>query len=142
MLMSNENLNELWSRAKELLKEETTVITYQTWIQPLELRSVRDNVIVLVASNSFQKDTIESRYLTLLVNTFNFITNKKCNVIIKLKDDEDVNIPTANNITNNKMFINSGLNPKYTFDTFVVGSNNKFAQAAAQGVSDNPRIKI
>ena len=60
MLMSNENLNELWSRAKDLLKEETTVITYQTWIQPLELKSVRDNVIVLVASNSFQKDTIES----------------------------------------------------------------------------------
>ena len=47
--MSNENLNELWSKAKELLKEETTVITYQTWIQPLELKSVRDNVIVLVA---------------------------------------------------------------------------------------------
>ena len=142
MLMSNENLNELWSRAKELLKEETTVITYQTWIQPLELISVRDNVIVLVASNSFQKDTIESRYLALLINTFNFITNKKCNVIIKLKDEEDVNIPNVNNITNNKMFINSGLNPKYTFETFVVGGNNKFAHAAAQGVSDNPRLKI
>ena len=142
MLMSNENLNELWSRAKELLKEETTVITYQTWIQPLELKSVRDNVIVLVASNSFQKDTIESRYLALLINTFNFITNKKCNVIIKLKDEEDVNIPNVNNITNNKMFINSGLNPKYTFETFVVGGNNKFAHAAAQGVSDNPRLKI
>lgn len=140
--MSNENLNELWSRAKELLKEETTVITYQTWIQPLELISVRDNVIVLVASNSFQKDTIESRYLALLINTFNFITNKKCNVIIKLKDEEDVNIPNVNNITNNKMFINSGLNPKYTFETFVVGGNNKFAHAAAQGVSDNPRLKI
>lgn len=140
--MSNENLNELWSRAKELLKEETTVITYQTWIQPLELKSVRDNVIVLVASNSFQKDTIESRYLALLINTFNFITNKKCNVIIKLKDEEDVNIPNVNNITNNKMFINSGLNPKYTFETFVVGGNNKFAHAAAQGVSDNPRLKI
>ena len=139
--MSNENLNELWSKAKELLKEETTVITYQTWIQPLELKSVRDNVIVLVASNPFQKDTIESRYLTLLTNTFNFITNKKCNVIIKLQDEEDIAIPISSNMTNNKMFINSGLNPKYTFDTFVVGSNNKFAQAAAQGVSDNPGAK-
>ena len=104
--MSNENLNELWSKAKELLKEETTVITYQTWIQPLELKSVRDNVIVLVASNSFQKDTIESRYLTLLTNTFNFITNKKCNVIIKLQDEEDISIPISSNMTNNKMFIN------------------------------------
>ena len=78
--MQNENLNELWSKAKELLKDETTVITYQTWIQPLELKSINNNVIILLASNPFQKDTIETRYLTLLTNTFNFLTNKKCNV--------------------------------------------------------------
>ena len=100
--MAGENLNELWSRAKELLKDETTVITYQTWIQPLELKSVNNNVIVLVASNPFQKDTIESRYLTLLTNTFNFITNKKCNVLIKLKDEEDVEIPNISKIPNGK----------------------------------------
>lgn len=139
--MSNENLNELWSKAKDLLKEETTVITYQTWIQPLELKSVNNNVIVLVASNPFQKDTIESRYLTLLTNTFNFITNKKCNVTIKLKDEEDEIVNNITPVVNNKSLINSGLNPKYTFDTFVVGSNNKFAQAAAMGVADNPGSK-
>ena len=139
--MSSENLKELWSRAKELLKDETTVITYQTWIQPLELKSVNNNVIVLVASNPFQKDTIESRYLTLLTNTFNFITNKKCNVMIKLKDEEDEIQNSIKPIANNKNLINSGLNPKYTFDTFVVGSNNKFAQAAAMGVADNPGSK-
>ena len=139
--MSNENLNELWSRAKDLLKDETTVITYQTWIQPLELKSVNNNVIILIASNPFQKDTIESRYLDLLTNTFNFITNKKCNVIIKLKDEEDEIVQSTPSITNNKVILNSGLNPKYTFDTFVVGSNNKFAQAAAIGVADNPGSK-
>lgn len=139
--MAGENLNELWSRAKELLKDETTVITYQTWIQPLELKSVNNNVIVLVASNPFQKDTIESRYLTLLTNTFNFITNKKCNVLIKLKDEEDVEIPNISKMPNGKNLINSGLNPKYTFETFVVGSNNKFAQAAAIGVTENPGSK-
>lgn len=139
--MSSENLNELWSKAKELLKDETTVITYQTWIQPLELKSVNNNVIVLVASNPFQKDTIESRYITLLTNTFNFITNKKCNVTIKLKDEEDELINNITPVVNNKSLINSGLNPKYTFDTFVVGSNNKFAQAAAMGVAENPGSK-
>lgn len=139
--MSNENLNELWSRAKDLLKEETTVITYQTWIQPLELKSVNNNVIILVASNPFQKDTIESRYLDLLTNTFNFITNKKCNVVIKLKDAEDSELLKSSSTTNNRVILNSGLNLKYTFDTFVVGNNNKFAQAAAIGVSDNPGSK-
>lgn len=139
--MSNENLNELWSKAKDLLKEETTVITYQTWIQPLELKSINNNIIILVATNPFQKDTIESRYLDLLTNTFNFITNKKCNVIIKLKDSEEIESIKSSSISNNRVILNSGLNLKYTFDTFVVGNNNKFAQAAAIGVADNPGSK-
>lgn len=139
--MSNENLNELWNRAKELLKDETTVITYQTWIQPLELKSVTNNVVTLVATNPFQKDTIESRYLDLLTNTFNFITNKKCNVIIRLKDEENVEESFSPSMNTNKVILSSGLSPKYTFDTFVVGSNNKFAQAAAIGVADNPGSK-
>ena len=86
--MSAEMLKDLWNKAKDLLKEETTVITYETWIQPLELKSVNENIIVLVATNSFQRDTVESRYIDLLTNTFNFITNKKSKVIIKLDSDE------------------------------------------------------
>ncbi len=139
--MSNETLKDLWNRAKDLLKEETTVITYETWIQPLELKSVSDNIVILVASNSFQRDTVESRYLDLLTNTFNFITNKKCKVFIKL-ETEDTDILLNNGFNNNnKLFLNSGLNPKYTFETFVVGNNNKFAQAAAMGVAETPGSK-
>ena len=61
--------------------------------------------------------------------------------MIKLKDEEDEIQNSVKPIANNKNLINSGLNPKYTFDTFVVGSNNKFAQAAAMGVADNPGSK-
>ena len=139
--MSKENLKDLWNRAKELLKEETTVITFETWIQPLELKSINDNIIVLVATNSFQRDTVESRYIDFLVNTFNFITNKKCKVFIKL-DTEDTDLLTQpSSLGNNKALLTSGLNPKYTFNTFVVGNNNKFAQAAAMGVAENPGSK-
>ena len=139
--MSKENLKDLWNRAKELLKEETTVITFETWIQPLELKSINDNIIVLVATNSFQRDTVESLYIDLLVNNFNFITNKKCKVFIKL-DTEDTDLLTQpSSLGNNKALLTSGLNPKYTFNTFVVGNNNKFAQAAAMGVAENPGSK-
>lgn len=139
--MSKENLIDLWNRAKELLKEETTVITFETWIQPLELKSINDNIIVLVASNSFQRDTVESRYIDLLVNTFNFITNKKCKVFIKLATEDTDLFVQSNSLGNNKAILTSGLNPKYTFSTFVVGNNNKFAQAAAMGVAENPGSK-
>ena len=139
--MSNETLNDLWLKAKDLLKEETTVITYETWIQPLELKSINDNVIVLIATNSFQRDTVESRYMDLLTNTFNFLTNKKCKIFIKLNNEENNILNQIPNITTNKVLLDSGLSLKYTFDTFVVGSNNKFAQAAAMGVAETPGSK-
>ncbi len=139
--MSNEAIIDLWNRAKELLKDETTVIAYETWIQSLELKSVNDNIIVLIATNSFQRDAIENKYLDLITNTFNYITNKKCKVFIKLDSEEidsQVQMPT---IKNNKVLMNSGLNPTYTFNSFVVGNNNKFAQAAAMGVAETPGSK-
>lgn len=141
-----DNINDLLIKAKDLLKNETTQITFDTWIQPLEIKSFDDNTIILIASTSFQKDTIESKYIDLITNTFNYITNKKCTVIIKLKNEitEDIDKQPENNnvFVNNKTILNSGLNPKYTFDTFVVGSNNKFAQAAAMGVAENPGSKF
>ena len=107
----------------------------------LEIKSFQDNVVVLIASNPFQRNTVESKYLSLITNTFNFLTNKKCQVFIKLASDDLEQINQSNTIGNNKVFINSGLNPKYTFNTFVVGNNNKFAQAAAMGVVENPGSK-
>lgn len=140
-MSSKENLTELWNKAQELLKQETTIIAFQTWIQPLEIKSMTDNVIVLIASNAFQQETLQSKYLDLITNIFNYITNKKCNVIIKLKDDETLPSTKESYSSSGKNFSASGLNPKYTFSTFVVGSNNKFAQAAAMGVSENPGAK-
>lgn len=140
-MSSKENLTELWNKAQELLKQETTIIAFQTWIQPLEIKSMTDNVIVLIASNAFQQETLQSKYLDLITNIFNYITNKKCNVVIKLKDDDTSASLKEARTSNGKNFSSSGLNPKYTFNTFVVGNNNKFAQAAAMGVSENPGTK-
>ena len=136
-----EDLQTLWNRAKELLKEEITFISFETWVQPLELESFKDNIAVLKATNDFQRDTIESKYLGLITTTFNFLTNKKCQVFIKLegeKIDTPIDMPK---VGNGRVFLDSGLNPKYTFDTFVVGNNNQFAQAAAMGVAENPGSK-
>lgn len=136
--MSNENITELWNKAKNLLKQETTVITYITWIEPLELKSIDENNIILLANNTTQKEMLEGRYLDLLTNTFNFLTNKNCQVTIKLESEETDTSKNTINKSSNKKAINSGLQPKYTFDNFVVGSNNKYAQAVAIGVAEEP----
>ena len=135
--MQNE-LNELLTKAKELLKDEMTKISYETWIKNLEIQSFDNDIVVLVASSGFQKESIQSRYYDLLTNTFNFITNKECqiNIISKdeLQEEEAINLP--NDV--GYWYSNSTLNPKYTFDTFVVGNNNRFAHAAALAVAEAP----
>ena len=138
--MTNNNANELLQKAKDLIKQDTTMITFETWIQPLEIESMSDNIIVLRASSSFQRETVENKYLDLLTNAFNFLTHKNNKVFVKLASDEN-DIFTNTPAVNNKAIINSGLNPKYTFSSFVVGNNNKFAQAAAMGVTENPGSK-
>ena len=136
-MMQNE-LNELLTKAKELLKDETTKISYETWIKNLEIQNAENGNIVLVASSSFQKEAIYSRYHDLLTNTFNFITNKDCNISIISKDEIESDDSMSSDFSSNLGNSNPTLNPKYTFDTFVVGNNNRFAHAAALAVAEAP----
>ena len=136
----NSDLNTIWSTAQELLKQEMTPISFSTWVEPLQLKSVDDNVVTLVANTIFMKDTIENKYLDLIAAAFNQITQKRCVINVILNTDtfepEKTKVKVGEN-TNNS----SGLNPKFTFSTFVVGSNNRFAQAAAMGIAEMPGYK-
>ena len=87
--MQQSDLNELLTKAKELLKEETTKISFETWIKDLEIESFSNGNVVLSISTTFKRDSIESRYHDLLVNTFNFLTNKECSVSILSKEEEN-----------------------------------------------------
>lgn len=138
--MQNE-LNDLLTKAKELLKEETTRISYETWIKGLEIQSQNDNNIVLLTSNEFQKNIVYSKYHDLLTNTFNFLTNMECTVTIVSKEEleQTLNEPTSNILPEPPInYGSTNLNSKYTFSSFVVGNNNKFAHAAALAVAEAP----
>ena len=136
---------DLLTKAKTLLQDEMTSISYNTWIKTLEIDSINDNKITLIANSKMQKDAIESRLFDLVVNTFNFITNKTCEIkiveksdIIKEEESFSPSFEEKTNFASSESYSNTFLNPKYTFDNFVVGNNNKFAQAAAQAVSQSP----
>ena len=137
--MQREELDEFLEKTKELLKGEVTKISYETWIKDLELQSMDNNTIVLVAHTQFQKDSIMSRYYELFKNTFKYLTNKEWDITVILNEDnEEEQESSISQVGQYTQTLNSNLNPKYTFESFVVGNNNRFAHAAALAVAEAP----
>ena len=140
--MQNE-INELLTKAKELLKEEVTTISYETWIKGIEIQSVDNEKINLLVTNNFTRDFLMSKYSSLLKNTFNYLTNKEC--VLTIYSREELNAAAENGDSNGPIkieapinYASANLNPKYTFASFVVGNNNRFAHAAALAVAEAP----
>ncbi len=136
--------DELMASIKKELEPEITKISFDTWIAPLGIKSIEGNNIVFTTTSEFQRDFIENKYRPLIFNTLRFITNKDWTFsVIDLSKEQpeessevitDADDSNLQEIESNK----STLNPKYTFETFVVGNNNRFAHAAALAVGNEP----
>jgi len=136
--------DELLNKLKELLEDEVSKISFETWIKPLGIRAIEKDNIVFTTVSEYQKDFIENKFNSLIFNTLRYITNKDWTFsVIDLSKqteennniiaDKKSNVPEAELESNH-----STLNPKYTFETFVVGNNNRFAHAAALAVGNEP----
>ena len=135
--------DELLTKLKELLKDEVSKISYDTWINPLGIRSINDNNIIFTTVSEYQKDFIENKFRSLVFNTLRYITNKDWTFSVidlsKETDSSPIIKDQARNISDTELETNRAtLNPKYTFETFVVGNNNRFAHAAALAVGNEP----
>ena len=136
--------DELLSKLKELLKNEVSTISFDTWIAPLGINSINDDNIVFTATSDFQKDFIENKFNSLIFNTLRYITNREWTfsvIDISQENSSDTSIITNknSNVSDTELENNhQTLNPKYTFETFVVGNNNRFAHAAALAVGNEP----
>ena len=133
----------LVAKIKELLKPEETKISYDTWILPLGIRSIDGDNIVFTTISEFQKDFIENKYRSLIFNTLRYITNKDWTFSVidlsKEEQNDEIVIKDNSNVNTAEVETNkSTLNPKYTFETFVVGNSNRFAHAAALAVGNQP----
>jgi chromosomal replication initiator protein len=156
--MQNNFIN-TWSDALEILKDEISPVGYKTYVDVMIPRLVDENTICLLAPSKYHMDICKNRYLDLIQNTLNFLTKKNYEIVFESKEiintDENQKIESeiipsiSNETTNEKIIVQTtisndnipntnNLNPKYTFDNYIVGSNNRFAQAAAIAVSENP----
>ena len=142
-----ELLQELWLTIKETIQKEygLSSISYNTWILPLELADVvGNNVYIRIPSDNQQAlNYIQNKFKDFFQVTISEIMDEDFSVEFLLNNKEDIipyfeNESNVQDIANKVSYENTNLNPKYTFDTFVVGSYNKLAHSAAQAVAEDP----
>lgn len=136
-----EDLNKLWLQALSYIKDEIASVGYSTWIEPLKPLEMRGGTVWLSAQNSFMKDMIESRYNSLILNSIRMADSSVTKVNI-VSGDETVPEEAEKSEPASEFSANhTNMNPKYTFDRFVIGENNRFAHAACVAVAEAPSQK-
>ena len=133
-------LNEIWEKTLNIIKGELTEVSFNTWIKSISPLSIDNNYIRLGVPNQFTKEILESRYKDLLSNAVKLITTKKYSLIFNILSEETAETDETNNddSTDNGEDMPTMLNPKYKFDSFVIGNSNRFAHAACLAVAEAP----
>lgn len=142
----NKELFDIWNKALNIIKSELTEVSFNTWLKCTEPLLIDGDTIILSVPNDFTKGILEARYQNLISNAIKLVTSKSYSLEFVLNNDETIkalyNQRTQNKSTENKNIqddMNSqNLNPKYTFDTFVIGNSNRFAHAASLAVAESP----
>ncbi len=133
------DLDNIWNEVLKLIKVELTEVSFNTWLKTIKPVTMTESKVILAAPNEFTKGILEGRYFNLIKNAIKQITNKEFDIQFTIPG-EDLSINVGQSVTLNNSNLNqrSQLNPKYTFDTFVIGNSNRFAHAASLAVAEAP----
>jgi len=140
-----ENIDDLWNKALAEIEKKISKPSFETWLKSTKAHSLKGDTLVIVAPNEFARDWLDSRYAHLIGETIYDITGEELTIkfIIPHNPEEELELkPTTKKQRKLEEeqtdFPQSMLNPKYTFDTFVIGSGNRFAHAASLAVAEAP----
>jgi chromosomal replication initiator protein len=137
-----ENLSFIWERTLENLQSELNPVSYETWVQPLKAVKFdeRKKIIHLSTNNDFIKSTLERRYIPTIEGIVSAVYGDAVKVSVSLNE-------YTGSKKNNPFGLYEGIlseenipNPRYNFNTFIVGKNNRFAHAAAVAVAEDPAV--
>lgn len=137
-------IQEKWSEILNMIKIEHDVsdISFSAWLEPLKVHKVEGNVVTIIVTNgSMALNYINKKYLLPLKVAIAETTGEDYEISLILPDEiteESVETPSPADTDNRENIAKAGLNPRYTFNTFVVGNNNKMAHAASLAVAESP----
>ncbi|HDX9578758.1 TPA: chromosomal replication initiator protein DnaA [Bacillus pseudomycoides] len=140
-----ENISDLWNSTLKELEKKVSKPSYETWLKSTKAYSLKKDILTITAPNEFARDWLESHYSDLISETIIHLMGAELTIrfiIPQSQTEEEFDYPP---VQKNKTlhdepnhFPKSMLNPKYIFDTFVIGSGNRFAHAASLAVAEAP----
>ena len=137
-----EQIIEKWEEILRTVKEEheLTDISFKTWLEPLKVFDVKDNTLyILVPDEQMGLNYITKKYTLPIKVAVAEIIGKDYEIEFVLPEQaKSMRTPKPMAFVNTESIDKSSLNPNYTFDTFVVGNNNKLAHAASLAVAESP----
>ncbi|EWG12344.1 chromosomal replication initiator protein DnaA [Cytobacillus firmus] len=140
-----ENIADLWNNALANIEKKISKPSFDTWLKSTKAHSLQGDTLVVKAPNEFARDWLEERYSQLISGILYDITGEELGVkfiIPQNQSEEEVDLPLPPKKKKpeeeHQELPLTMLNPKYTFDTFVIGSGNRFAHAASLAVAEAP----
>ena len=152
---TNVSLPEIWPDILDEIAKNTSTISFDVWIKTLEIVDIKENILVLSTPTKSSKSILQKKYKSLIIKSANKIYSAISDVefviqdTVETKQEEPVETNdspiyvdknTPGSFTEDEPSFN--FNPKYTFDSFIVGGSNQFAAAAAKAVASEPSSKI
>jgi len=131
----------LWNEVAGRLKGALNETTYRTWFAEAEGAELSDDAFVLGVPNDFTREWIEGHFLGLIGAAVRDVTGQERRVALSVTERMPVDTPLPAEAAPKQALagsVDAGMNPKYTFDLFVIGSSNRFAHAAALAVAEAP----
>jgi chromosomal replication initiator protein len=140
-----DQLDIIWKEALKIIKKQLNNATYKAWFENTTPKQMEGDTIFVSAPNSFAKEWLESRYSSLISDALFQVIGEEMQIKVMVDEIEQLSISKENDEPPMTDFrhveIKSQqvlLNPKYTFESFVIGSSNRFAHAAALAVAERP----
>ena len=141
------NVEILWQNVLKEIKDELSSLAFDTWFSDVKLIELNDGVAIIEVPMSIHKKHLSDNYFELIRAALNKVTGTNFDLDFLLpdevnnrkveKENKEEEITLEEGVP--KSFKDkSNLNPKYSFENFIVGNSNKFAQAAALSVAENP----
>ncbi len=131
---TDEQLDFIWKKCLAELKKEIPSVEYDSFIVPIKLEDISGNVAVFTVPGKFYIDQVEKKYFNAIKRIIMDCTQN----YLTLQFYETDNYTRARSLSASPVNFESHLNKQYTFDSFIVGNNNRMACAAAIAISESP----